>query len=141
MLPFFGSAPVKHCERPVLGLAPYEEAVQTPERHEPSTVGANPTTQDTTAQDPHFKARTETQDYRQRTKGSPELCGPWPVRMVKTPERCVDGGTSGNRVDGGSCAGRVALGRMNTHLLNVVRHDVLPCWDVHTMKSYPSRRI
>ena len=69
MLPFFGAAPVKHCERPVFGLAPYEEAVQTPEKHEPSTVGANPTTQDTTAQDLHFKARTETQDYWQPTKG------------------------------------------------------------------------
>ena len=40
----------------------------------------------------------------------PELCGPWPVRMVKTPERCVDGRTSENRVDGESSDGCVALG-------------------------------
>ena len=79
MLPFFGAAPVKHCERPVLGLAPYEEAVRTPEKHEPSTVGVNPTTHDTTAQDPHFKARTETQDYRQPTKGLFVVRAVWPL--------------------------------------------------------------
>ena len=66
MLPFFGSAPVKHCERPVLGLAPYEGAVRTPEKHEPSTVGGNPTTQDKTAHDPPQDTNTRLPATHQR---------------------------------------------------------------------------
>ena len=61
------------------------------------------------------------------------VCHPtavWPLARVDvgTSDKCVDGGTSGNRVGGGSSDGRVALGWINAHLLNVVRHDELPCW-------------
>ena len=57
----------------------------------------------------------------------------WPLARVDvgTSDKCVDGGTSENRVDGESSDGCVDLGRMNTRLLNVVRHDVLPCWETH----------
>ena len=171
MLPFF-AAPVKHCERPVLGLAPYEEAVRTPEKHEPSTVGANPTTQDTTplqSQDRNTRLpATHRRSFRrpscvalgpcacentrtlrgwQNIRKScgwwviRRLCGPWPLWMPGHPinvwmeEHPEIVWMKDHPTVVWPLAGWIRIS------WNVVRHDDLPCWDVHTMKSYPSRRI